>query len=73
MSRLRILGKAISVPEGSRSAFLRIPIRGSEHSDAGGLIVEEVIGIVKRRKRSAVEAARVRTGRVRRQQRRWFW
>jgi len=44
---LRILGKSISVPEGSRSAFLRIPIRGSERSDADELIVEEVIAIVK--------------------------
>jgi len=44
---MRILGKSISVPEGSRSAILRNPIRGSERSDAGELIVEEVIGIVK--------------------------
>lgn len=28
-----ILAKTISVPEGRRSAFLRIPIRGSERSD----------------------------------------
>jgi hypothetical protein len=40
--------KTIRVPEGRRSAFLRIPIRESERSDAGELIVEEVIEIVKR-------------------------
>jgi len=44
---MRILGKSIKVPEGRRSAFLRIPIRCSERSDAGGMIVAEVIGMVK--------------------------
>jgi hypothetical protein len=34
--RVRILVKSIRVPEGSRSAFLRIPMRWSERSDAGG-------------------------------------
>jgi hypothetical protein len=45
---VRIPGKSIRVPEGSRSAFLRIPIRWSERSDAGGMILAEVIGMVKK-------------------------
>jgi len=45
---MRILVKSIRVPEGRRSAFLRIPIRWTERSDAGELIVAEVIGMVKR-------------------------
>jgi hypothetical protein len=44
---VRIPGKAIRVPEPRRSAFLRKPIRRSERSDAGEVIEEEVIGIVK--------------------------
>jgi hypothetical protein len=44
---MRIPVIAIRVPEGRRSVFLRNPIRGSERSDAGELIVGEVIGIVK--------------------------
>jgi hypothetical protein len=53
---VRILAKAIRVPEGRRSAFLRNPIRGSERSDAGEMIVAEVMGIVKRGHRSAAQA-----------------
>jgi hypothetical protein len=56
---LRIPVKAIRVPEGRRSAFLRNPIRGSERSDAGEMIVAEGMGIVKRRNRSAAQAGSV--------------
>jgi hypothetical protein len=44
---MRIPVKSISVPEGKRSVFLRDSDQGSERSDAGEMIVSEVIGIVK--------------------------
>jgi hypothetical protein len=44
---VRIPLKAISVSEGLRSAFLRDCDQRSERSDAGEMIVSEVIGIVK--------------------------
>jgi hypothetical protein len=46
-SRLGIPVISISVPEGRRSVFLRDSDQGSERSDAGEMIVSEVIGIVK--------------------------
>ncbi len=46
---VRIPVNSISVPEGRRSVFLHDSDQGSERSDAGEMIVSEVIGIVKNR------------------------
>ncbi len=55
--------KSIRVPEGRRSVFLRDSDQESERSDAGELIVSEVIGIIKLKARGFRSVATLR-GRV---------